>query len=100
MKNLMSFKFGKEKIEIWQVFIFIFLLLMFIVCIFLCIGFLSSAHSNVEVNETVINDELGIITDFNRINNENYSEKQINEFKKNYRKYISDNAVLLKQDKM
>ena len=100
MKNLMSFKLGKEKIEIWQVFIFIFLLLMFIVCIFLGIGFLSSAHSNVEVNETVINDELGIIADFNRINNDNYSEKQINEFKKNYKKYISDNAGLLKQDNM
>lgn len=100
MKNLMSFKLGKEKIEIWQVFIFIFLLLMFIVCIFLGIGFLSSAHSNVEVTENVIDEELSIITDFNKINDENYSEKQISEFKKNYKKYISDNAGYLKQDNM
>ncbi len=96
--KILSIKLGKEKIEIWQVFIFIFLLLMFFVCVFLGYGFISSAHSKVEVIEVQENEELGIITDFDKINESNYSIKQINEFKKNYKKLISDNSGILKLD--
>lgn len=98
MKNLVSFKIGKEKIEMWQVFISIFLLLMFFVCIFLGYGFLSSAHNNVQVNEEESVDDLAIITDFSKINNDNYSESSINYYYKDYKKYISDNDASLKLD--
>ncbi len=96
--KILSIKLGKEKIEIWQVFIFIFLLLMFFVCVFLGYGFISSAHSKVEVVETPVNDEIGIITDFNKIDESNYSIKQINEFKKDYKRLISDNSGSIKFD--
>ena len=98
MKNLVSFKIGKEKIEMWQVFISVFLLLMFFVCMFLGYGFLSSAHNNVQVNEEESVDDLAIITDFSKINKDNYSESSINYYYKDYKKYISDNNGSLKLD--
>ena len=96
--KILSIKLGKEKIEIWQVFIFIFLLLMFCVCVFLGYGFISSAHSTVEVTEAPVSDELGIITDFSKINDSIYSNSKLNEYNKNYKKLISDNNGLLKLD--
>ena len=98
MKNLISFRIGKEKIEMWQVFISVFLLLMFFVCLFLGYGFISSAHKSIQVNEEEIVEDLSIITDFSKINNENYSEKSISNYYKDYRKLISDNDGLLKLD--
>ena len=97
MKNLLSFKIGKEKIEIWQVFIFSFLLLMFFVCLFLGIGIISTANNNVNVNMEVPEEELGLITNFDNLS-EKYSEEELIKYNKTYNKDISDNYGLLKLD--
>lgn len=97
MKNLLSFKIGKEKIEIWQVFIFSFLLLMFFVCLFLGIGIISTANKNVNVNVEVPEEELGLITNFDNLS-EKYSEEELIKYNKTYNKDISDNYGLLKLD--
>ncbi|MCR5483333.1 MAG: hypothetical protein K6E99_02875, partial [Bacilli bacterium] len=94
--KILSIKLGREKIEIWQVFIFIFLLLMFFVCVFLGYGFISSAHSNVDVQEVEETEELGIITDFSKISSDNYNNTKLNEYYKNYKRLISDNEGVLK----
>ncbi len=96
--KILSIKLGREKIEIWQVFIFLFLLLMFFVCVFLGYGFISSAHSNVEVQEVEETEELGIITDFSKISSDNYNNTKLNEYNKNYKRLISDNEGVLKLD--
>ncbi len=97
MKSLLSFKIGKEKIEIWQVFIFSFLLLMFFVCLFLGIGIISTANKNVNVNMEVPEEELGLITNFDNLS-EKYSEEELIKYNKTYNKDISDNYGLLKLD--
>lgn len=97
MKNLLSFKIGKEKIEIWQVFIFSFLLLMFFVCLFLGIGIISTANNNVNVNVEASEEELGLITNFDNLS-EKYSEEELIKYNKTYNKDISDNYGLLKLD--
>lgn len=97
MKNLLSFKIGKEKIEIWQVFIFSFLLLIFFVCLFLGIGIISTANNNVNVNVEASEEELGLITNFDNLS-EKYSEEELIKYNKTYNKDISDNYGLLKLD--
>ena len=98
MKNLLSFKLGKENIEMWQVFIFIFLLLMFFVCLFLGVGILSTAKPSVNVNEEInYEEELELLNNFNNLS-EKYNESDINKYNKTYSKLISDNMGILRLD--
>lgn len=98
MKNLLGFKIGKENIEIWQLFIFLFLLLMFFVCLFLGVGILSTAKKEVKVNvEEIKEEDLGFINNFDNLN-EKYSNEDLAKFYKTYNREISDNNGILKID--
>lgn len=97
MKNVLSFKFGKGKIPYWEIFLVLFILFMFVICVFLGVGIISRGNNTVNVTkEDVDVSVLSIITDFNKIPEEFYDEvndgiTNREKYNKNYRKYISSN---------
>ena len=107
MKNVLSFKFGKGKIPFWEIFLVLFILYMFIICLFLGIGIISRGNNSVNVTkEDVDVSVLSIITDFNKIPEEFYNEESTDgitnrdKYNKNYKKYISSNKNDLVFDNM
>ena len=107
MKNVLSFKFGKGKIPFWEIFLVLFILYMFIICLFLGIGIISRGNNTVDVTkEDVDVSVLSIITDFNKIPAEFYEETSNDgitnrdKYNKNYKKYISSNKNNLVFDNM
>ncbi len=97
MKNVLSFKFGKGKIPYWEIFLVLFILFMFVICVFLGVGIISRGNNTVNVTkEDVDVSVLSIITDFNKVPEEFYDEVKDGitnreKYNKNYRKYISSN---------
>ena len=98
MKNVITFKIGKEKIAIWQVFVLGFILFMFLICLFLGYGMMTTSSSTPDVKVSDMDTSvLSIITDYKRVPEELYNTP-INDkmtyrdkYEKNYKKYISDN---------
>ena len=97
MKNVLSFKFGKGKIPYWEIFLVLFILFMFVICVFLGVGIISRGNNTVNVTkEDVDVNVLSIITDFSKVPEEFYDEVKDGitnreKYNKNYRKYISSN---------
>ena len=100
MKDVITFKIGKERIAFWQLIVILFILFMFMICLFLGFGFMTHSSKQVNVETSELDTSVKtIITDFSSLTK--LFDKDTNlkdKYTKNYHKYISDNDGFLVLD--
>lgn len=100
MKDVITFKIGKERIAFWQLIVILFILFMFMICLFLGFGFMTHSSKQVNVETSELDTSVKtIITDFSSLTKLFDKDTGLKDkYTKNYHKYISDNDGFLVLD--
>ena len=100
MKDVITFKIGKERIAFWQLIVILFILFMFMICLFLGFGFMTHSSKQVNVETSELDTSVKtIITDFSSLTKLFDKDTALKDkYTKNYHKYISDNDGFLVLD--
>ena len=100
MKDVITFKIGKERIAFWQLIVILFILFMFMICLFLGFGFMTHSSKQVNVETSELDTSVKtIITDFSSLTKLFDKDTVLKDkYTKNYHKYISDNDGFLVLD--
>lgn len=100
MKDVITFKIGKERIAFWQLIVILFILFMFMICLFLGFGFMTHSSKQVNIETSELDTSVKtIITDFSSLTKLFDKDTGLKDkYTKNYHKYISDNDGFLVLD--